>query len=98
MGFRYQFNWVLVGFNRMSNVIRLVERDGDLYYPDTVKDSYGESGPILVYVYPAGDCDTIHWPKPHMNNLRNVLYDDRECGYFEDNDVIELPDGTVVSF
>lgn len=71
--------------------ITLVEKDGDLYYP-------GEDGAILIYRYPEGDCDAISWPNPDMKNLRGVLFDDRECGRFEDEDIIKLPDGTVVEF
>ena len=78
--------------------IVLVEKNGCLYYPDYVKDCYSDPGPILLYLYPEGDCDTVDWPKPKMDHLVSCLFDGREMGYTHIGDVVMLPDRTVVEF
>lgn len=76
--------------------IRLISKNGELFYPETVLDQYGEPSPIVLCVYPQGDCDSISWPRPNMKNLQRALFNDRECGLFDDADVIELPNGEAV--
>lgn len=78
--------------------IQLVVKDGTLYYPDSVIDWSGEPGPIVLCVYPEGDCDTIQWPNPNLKNLAAALFDDREMGQFEDGEEIQLPNGDKVDF
>ena len=78
--------------------IRLIAKDGRLFYPDTVKDQYGDPGPILLCIYDEGDCDAIEWPNPNRANLKRTLFDNREEGFFGDDDFIELPDHTPVLF
>jgi len=79
--------------------IKLVSKGGSLYYPPEVKDGFGDPGPIVLLVYPEGDCDTIRWPRPNMKNLRNALLDDLETGLLNDGDMVFLPNGVeVLSF
>ena len=73
----------------MTGSIQLVAIDGDLHYPIQL----GVKQRILLCVYPEGDCDTIKWPNPDMKNLASALFDDRECGFIGDVEVL-LPDGT----
>lgn len=76
--------------------IQLVERDGDLYYPPNPAREYRPNEYlILVHRYPEGDCDTITWPLGRRDsvNLPRCLFDDRECGIINDQEVL-LPDGT----
>lgn len=77
--------------------IQLVNKDGDLYYPSSVVNEYDDRDIIILRIYDAGDCDTIHWPfiEKDEENLRRALFDDREMGYHDDGDVILLPDGKV---
>ncbi len=77
--------------------IKLVACYDSLRYPDEVLNQYGEGGMAIVYVYPEGDCDGIKWPKPNMKKLRSALYDDRETGLFNDDDIILLPNGERVN-
>jgi hypothetical protein len=49
---------------------------------------------ILTRVYDAGDCDTIRWPNPDLENLRGALFDAREQGFIPDLGVVKLPDGS----
>lgn len=78
------------------SAIQLVENSGCLYYPDSVKNSIGHVGPIVLRVYPEGDCDTIKWPNPNMENLRAALFDDRETGLNQGE--VLLPNGERVDF
>ena len=79
------------------STIRLVCKDGYLYYPDDVLDQFGEPGPIVLCVYDTGECDTIKWPRYNERNLRSALYGDREGGIFGDHTQIELPNGRQFS-
>lgn len=78
--------------------ITLVCKNGRLYYPETVQDPYGDAGPILLRVYPEGDCDTISWPNPNPENLQAALFDGLESGFFGGDAVICTPDGNAVEF
>ena len=96
------------------NSIRLVDRDGKLYFPSGGSLPYPASlapspdaPSILVRVYGAGDCDTIPWPLVSdyrstaslRYRLAIALYDERETNEFFPADAqIELPDGTPFDF
>ena len=82
----------------MLRIIQLIAKDKTLYYPETVVDALGKPSPIVLCIYDAGDCDTICWPHPNLENLKRALFDDRECGVFDDIDVILLPDNTEINF
>jgi hypothetical protein len=78
-------------------MVQLIAVDGRLYYPgDPKRDQCavkpGDSVPLLC-VYDQGDCDDISWPDPNRDNLHRALFDDRECGLIDDEEVL-LPDGT----
>jgi hypothetical protein len=55
------------------------------------RDEHGNAelnGELLVRRYDAGDCDTIDFDKPDMENLKAALYDEREMSddiKYEDN-------------
>jgi hypothetical protein len=77
-------------------MIQLISRDGSLYYPPNPRREWRPDEPlILVHRYPAGDCDTIAWPlrSKDRENLPRCLFDDRECGLIQDEEVL-LPDGS----
>lgn len=78
-------------------MLKLVAKDGKLYFPQEVKDSFGNVGPILICVYDQGDCDLIEWPDYNLANLICVLFDERECGTINCDEVM-LPDGSTVRF
>ncbi len=79
------------------------------YPPNPSRDHRPTEEIILLCVYDAGDCDSIAWPfgsstwsgikitperiAKDKANLQRVLFDDRECGLIEDEEVL-LPDGT----
>lgn len=73
--------------------IKLVAKDGTLYFPDSVICAYGDPGPILLYVYPEGDCDTVEWPRPSIKVLDGALFSAREQGLINHDDIIVLPNG-----
>lgn len=78
----------------MKPTIQLITIDGDLYYPpNSNREWMPDENLILICVYDAGDCDTISWPNPNRKNLGQCLFDDRECGVIDDQEVL-LPDGT----
>jgi hypothetical protein len=83
----------------MSDV-KLVNKNGTLYYPESVVPEFGEPGPILLRIYDAGDCDTIRWPLRNKDreNLKVALFDDRERGLVKDGDRVLLPTGVEVEF
>lgn len=49
----------------------------------------------LIYFYPSGDCDSVHWPSPNIKHLRGALYDDRETGLIPDAKAVLMPDGAT---
>lgn len=61
---------------------RLTSSDGSLFLKHD----------ILVYRYPAGDCDTLEWPNPNKQHLASVLFDAFESGELNCRTVL-LPDG-----
>jgi hypothetical protein len=76
----------------MDAMIKLIARDGYLYIGDD----------IIVYVYPAGDADTIPWPMKSdfrsdakiRNHLARALYDAHEMGDLpHGTESVLLPDG-----
>lgn len=74
--------------------IQLIAKDGDLYYPPNPdREWLPNEDLILVHRYPEGDADCIHWPNPNRKNLHACLFNDRECGIIDDQEVL-LPDGT----
>ena len=77
--------------------VQLIVRHGVLYYPgDPKRDASAVSpgAPVpLLCVYAAGDCDCVKWPNPNRENLQRALFDDRECGIIDDEEVL-LPDGS----
>lgn len=77
----------------MNADVKLVAKGESLFFPDSVRDNYGEPGPILLCRYDEGDCDTINWPDPNEDNLRSVLFDAVEMGYIHETDRVLLPDG-----
>lgn len=88
-------------------ILRLLNRDGTLYFPHGGCGEREDSPSLLLRRYDAGDVDTIPWPmysdfatKADLEHrLASALYDERECNpFFEFNAVIELPDGTVFEF
>lgn len=83
--------------------MKLIARHGQLYYDrndihaEDLRDT--DHDPLLLCIYPEGDCDTISWPAPNVVNLRRALYDGRECGFTGPNDThVTLPDGTPFEF
>lgn len=80
-------------------MIRLVEKNGDLYLPTNDPWYEDDNGlAILLYIYPAGDCDRIEWPNPNMDHLRSALFDVIEMGLVEgDCRDFELPDGSTIT-
>ena len=77
----------------MSKSITLVGVQGSLYFPPEIKDQFGEPSPIVLCIYPEGDCDTINWPKPNMKNLERALYDNNEMGIIPADTEVLLPNG-----
>ena len=78
-------------------MVQLVVEHGELYYPGAEqRDPWsvrpGASVPVLC-VYDEGDCDCIKWPNPNRDSLHRALFDDRERGLINDEEVL-LPDGT----
>lgn len=74
--------------------MKLLAIDGDLYYPPNPSREYLPNHPLILLIrYPEGDCDTIEWPNPDRENLHTCLFNDRECGTIQDEEVL-LPDGT----
>jgi len=85
--------------------MKLIAEGGLLYYDRTQlhdeqqRQWFPDSNPILLVIYDAGDCDTIHWPDPNKDHLRRALYDGRECGYTGPRDTeVTLPDDTTFYF
>ena len=81
-------------------MISLICEDGCLHTPksvitDPLLIEHFTDNPILIRIYDAGDCDTIKWPNPNIENLRIALYDCRETGVLP-HDIVSviLPDGT----
>lgn len=67
-------------------MVELTAKNGDLHL----------SGKLLVCRHAEGDCDTIPWPlrdRDH-DNLRRALYDERERGGLDGDQVI-LPNGDL---
>lgn len=74
----------------------LTHKDGALTY----------TGDFLLYIYPAGDCDRIAWPKPAPKPddtitweqmLAGCIFDAVETGDIEESHgdfTVSLPDGT----
>lgn len=58
-----------------------------------------ESGAVILYTYPAGDCDQIPWPlttDAEKGMLARALYDMREMGGISGGaERVELSDGTL---
>jgi hypothetical protein len=77
---------------------QLITKDGHLFIGDS----------LLLAMYPAGDCDTVPWPRdPNSgywteelwNEAMNIsLYDAREMGDLDDDHSVILPDGTIYNF
>ena len=70
--------------------IQLIDNDGDLYMPND---------DLLIYRYPAGDCDRIAWPleEEQKPQLATAIYDEMMCsdeGWSETAEIL-LPDGEV---
>ena len=67
----------------------LTNKDGRLYLADD----------ILVFRYPAGDCDCISWPlqKKQYSQLASCLFDAIECGELAACDEVLLPNGKPFS-
>lgn len=89
----------------MSKPIRLIVRDGRLYFP--TGDRYDSGPSMLIRVYPAGDCDTCPWPLASAFSTEDelrvrlacALFDERESNAtFPNRATIELPDGEVFDF
>jgi hypothetical protein len=80
----------------MTMRTKLIAKNGTLYYPETVLDHFGEPSPIVLVIYPEGDCDFIPWPMNGKWNaeLASALYDAYESGVISERSV-ELPDGSV---
>lgn len=88
--------------------IRLIALADMLYFPKGGNFGDEPDAPsLLVFLYPAGDADTVPWPmvsefasqEQLRNRLARALFDERETNpYFPDDAVIELPDGTVFDF
>lgn len=80
-----------------ASAIQLTEFEGDLSF----------NGECLLYVYPAGDCDTFSWPldtqfrtrEKQLEQIEETLYGMREMGKFSSHvQRAYLPDGTWVNF
>lgn len=88
----------------MENQIQLIERDGRLYSKredivdmDLIIFISGDN--LLMVHYEAGDCDTIKWPDPDVEHLREALFDCRETGCIPiDTKSALLPDSTEIEF
>lgn len=98
-----------------SKTIQLVVDRGYLAFPHggvsnadgkLVYDCFNEPS-MLVYRYPADDCDTIKWPLPRakakreraIEQLAGALFDERECNpHFPVDATITLPDGSAFDF
>lgn len=79
--------------------IQLIAEDGALYTPlalvdKSLRDFYS-GNPILLCIYPEGDCDRIKWPNFNPENLRAALYDARETGVLPHCEEVILPDGKI---
>ncbi len=79
--------------------IQLLDIGGSLHTPlsacvDEVNRQMFTEDPMIIVSYDAGDCDSINWPNPNLENLARALYGDRECGIIPDHPVVLLPDGT----
>lgn len=77
------------------NPIQLVVIDNELYYPPNPNREHRPAeNLILLHRYPEGDCDAIKWPLTATSKkiLPSCLFDDRECGHIDDQEVL-LPDG-----
>lgn len=75
--------------------ITLVAEDGELRYPDSIRDAYGDPGPALLVIH-GDDCDSIRWPRPNRQHLRQALNSDREQGILPRDAVVLLPSGATV--
>lgn len=94
-----------------GRVLQLVAIDGTLYMPACVLDHYDmidqakgtldpnrTHGPIMLFRYPEGDCDTLSWPLSDTSEQLAVIVSDmRECGWIEDSDVVLLPNGEKIN-
>ena len=85
----------------MPRTITLQDLDGILAIAS--KDIADESwtrvypdGVVIVYRYPQGDCDTVSWPSPNVDQLIEVLDDHRETGVLLTDDIVLLPDGKPI--
>ena len=81
----------------MTDTIKLETSDGLLYFP--FPNGWGEPRTLLMYIYPAGDCDVPPWPMTepvHNEWLARALFDCFECfdgaGRFRP---VMLPDGSM---
>lgn len=84
-------------------MIKLIEKSGHLYTPGN-ENTEGQDM-MLLYVYPAGDCDVASWPmvtpwegstytpERQRGILAGALYDAWEMGHVKERTVL-LPDGT----
>lgn len=86
----------------------LIDKDGTLYLP-LPDGSWGHPDTMLLYFYPAGDCDTVCWPRRQYegntrtweNILAGCIFDEVETGTIPDKHgkfVIVLPDGTEFDY
>jgi hypothetical protein len=79
--------------------VKLVDREGSLYVPAPGDDYFGRFEAILIYVYPAGDCDVACWPMVEERDkwiLGGALYGAVECGlisHMHGDFVVQLPNG-----
>lgn len=87
----------------MPNITELIAKDKALYIPfsaitDKLQREWanGEDR-ILMRQYDEGDCDTIRWPMPNIENMKAALFDAREMGLLEGSEVL-LPNGKAISF
>lgn len=98
----------------MNKVIKLVAKDGSLFFPAGGYNDCLEACPdrpkLLLKIYAAGDCDRIPWPlvpgeyssasvADLKARLAEALYDERESNeYFPIDAKIALPDGEMFDF
>lgn len=86
--------------------VKLYEKDGRLHHG--VDENGDEDDSLLLYLYPAGDCDTFDWPldttyrseEKQLEQIAACLFDSVETGYLPSNveRVGILPDGTRIDF
>ena len=67
-------------------------------------DSLSIGEDMLLYFYPAGDCDRCPWPADYKDpdlytRLTGALFDAREVGELPDECYqVELPDASIFTF